>query len=105
MKLQPKDQVLLEQAYKAIHEAGMPPTAGAASRAGATGGADFEAEVSRIKIVAANLSDDIDHLRSMVEDIYSDINGEEALLPREILEVFNKIESRLEQIVPAESDF
>lgn len=100
-----KFKTLLEEAYKSIHEAGMPPTAGEASRVGATGGADFEAEVSRIKIVAANLSDDIDHLRSMVEDIYHDINGEDTLLPKEILEVFNKIESRLEQIVPAESDF
>ncbi len=34
-----KDQVKLEEAYKSIHEGGMPPTAGAASRAGATGGA------------------------------------------------------------------
>jgi hypothetical protein len=34
-----KDRVLLEQAYQTILEAGMPPTAGAASRAGANPGA------------------------------------------------------------------
>lgn len=38
MKLQPKDQTLLEQAYQTIFEGGMPPTAGAASRAGANPG-------------------------------------------------------------------
>jgi hypothetical protein len=38
MKLQPKDQTLLEQAYQTIFEGGMPPTAGAASRTGANPG-------------------------------------------------------------------
>jgi hypothetical protein len=33
-----KDQTLLEEAYNLILEAGMPPTAGLASRVGATGG-------------------------------------------------------------------
>ena len=73
-----------------LTEAGMPPASGA----------NFEEELTRIKIIVANLSDDIDYLRSMVEDI----NGP-AELPKKILEVFDKIEDKLESIVPAESDF
>jgi hypothetical protein len=95
-----KDRQRLEEAYNLITEAGMPPTAGEASRVGATGGANFEEEVTRIKIIVANLSDDIDYLRSMIEDI----NGP-AELSKKILEVFDKIEDKLESIVPAESDF
>lgn len=38
MKLQSKDQTLLEQAYTSIKEGGMPPTAGAASHAGSNPG-------------------------------------------------------------------
>lgn len=38
MKIQSKDQTLLEQAYQTILEGGMPPTAGEASRTGANPG-------------------------------------------------------------------
>jgi hypothetical protein len=47
-------------------------------------------EVTRISIIVANIADDIDDLRSMVEDI----NGE---LSDEILNVFEKIDNKTKE--------
>ena len=53
-------------------------------------GADDSEEVTRISIIVANLADDIDDLRSMVEDI-------EGPKDEEIFNVFKKIEYKLKE--------
>jgi hypothetical protein len=118
MKLQPKDQVLLEQAYKSIQEGGMPPTAGAASRAGATGGVqptapamsksdalewsenpDPHGEIARIKVITNKVMELIDDLKEKLTNLYG---GKDYELPPEIDQLFDAIDQRLQKIVPNE---
>ncbi len=84
-----KDQVQLEGAYQSVHHGGMPPTAGAAALAGATGGADFETAFMNAKIVFAKITEDLEDL-------------EELDLDPKIRAILKRIDDRIETIVPTE---
>jgi len=74
-----------------------PPTAGAASRAGATGGADFETAFTKAKIVLAKVDDDLEELMHELQKLH----GGRDLDPK-IKAIFDRINDRIETIVPTE---
>jgi hypothetical protein len=85
-----KDQVLLEQAYQSVHEGGMPPT---------TGGADFEMELTKAKIIFAKITDDLEELQYELQKLYG---GKSLDLDPKIEAIFDRIDARIETIVPTE---